>query len=217
MHEIAKTVRPGEVVFDVGAHSGEYAAWFVEQGARVVCIEPQPAMVARLRERFEGQDRVVIVPKGLAEAPGWARMSVSTAEPALSTFTEHWKTGRHSGSTLDERVDVEMTTLDALVAEHGAPVYCKIDVEGFELPVIRGLSRKVGVVSFEFTTEFLGEAMRVVEHLLRLGYTEFNFSVAAEPTLKLREWIPFHELVLILFDVAERCQKDGLWGDIYAR
>ena len=44
-----KFVRPGDLVFDVGAHVGDRVASFQRLGARVVAVEPQPAMVRALR------------------------------------------------------------------------------------------------------------------------------------------------------------------------
>ena len=42
-------VRPGDLVFDIGAHVGDRVASFRRLGARVVAVEPQPAMVRALR------------------------------------------------------------------------------------------------------------------------------------------------------------------------
>ena len=41
-------VRPGDLVFDVGAHVGDRIAAFRRLGARVVAVEPQPALVRTL-------------------------------------------------------------------------------------------------------------------------------------------------------------------------
>ena len=43
-----------------------------------------------------------------------------------------------------------MTTLDTLVAEYGEPAFCKIDVEGFEVEALKGLSRPLRALSFEY-------------------------------------------------------------------
>ncbi len=54
-------VRPGDLVFDVGAHVGDRVASFQRIGARVVAVEPQPAMVqgapAALWPQQIGRDR----------------------------------------------------------------------------------------------------------------------------------------------------------------
>ena len=46
---MAQFVRPGDLVFDVGAHVGDRIAAFRRLGARVVAVEPQPALVRTLQ------------------------------------------------------------------------------------------------------------------------------------------------------------------------
>ncbi len=48
----AAGVRPGELVFDIGAGHGALTAPLVDAGARVLAVEPHPVRVTRLRERF---------------------------------------------------------------------------------------------------------------------------------------------------------------------
>ena len=45
----SRFVRPGDLVFDIGAHVGDRVASFRRLGAQVVAVEPQPAMVKVLR------------------------------------------------------------------------------------------------------------------------------------------------------------------------
>jgi FkbM family methyltransferase len=45
--------------------------------------------------------------------------------------------------------DVETTTLDSLISEYGVPHYLKVDVEGFETSVFRGLHTAISYLSFE--------------------------------------------------------------------
>ena len=58
-----------------------------------------------------------------------------------------------SGGEWADHAVVPVTTLDALIDRYGLPAFCKIDVEGFEEAVVRGLSRPIPSVSFEFTPE----------------------------------------------------------------
>jgi FkbM family methyltransferase len=213
MHVISNAILPGDLVFDVGAHNGEKSAWFLRRGARVVCVEPQPAMVARLKSRFADNGDVVIVPKGLGRAPGRLEMSINSQQPVLSTFSEDWKTGRFAGLTWDKKVEVEITTLDQLVFAHGVPRYTKIDVEGFEAEVLSGLSTKIGCISFEFTGEYVQTAIGIVEYLAVLGYTHFNISLGESDEFTGPEWLDTAAVVLQLETRARANVK--VWGDVY--
>src|SRR5256885_14958552 len=53
-------VRPGDLVFDVGAHVGDRVASFRRLGARVVAVEPQRSMVRALRLLYGRSKSVAI-------------------------------------------------------------------------------------------------------------------------------------------------------------
>jgi FkbM family methyltransferase len=214
VHQVAQCLLPGDLVFDVGSNVGDKAAALLARGVKVVCVEPQPACVAILERRFAGHPDVKIVPKGLGSRPGILEMHINTQAPVLSTFSPEWMTGRFAHETWDQKVDVAITTLDDLVREHGTPRYVKIDVEGFEYEVVCGLTRRVGVVSFEFTSEFFANAERMLRYLQNLGYSRFNFSVGERTDFALANWADVAPLCAVLKNLAVRYEK--LWGDIYA-
>jgi FkbM family methyltransferase len=215
MHAIAASIGPGDLVFDVGAHVGDKALWFLARGATVVCVEPQPNVALRLRERLAGKPNVTILQKGLGRAKGMLNMSVCSSMPVISTFSDGWKHGRFANCVWDQTVAVEVVTLDDLIGVFGTPKYCKIDVEGFELEVLHGLSRKAGCLSFEFTSEFIQDAVLAMEHLIQLGYTGFNVSYGEAATFEHSEFVSRDQLVSLLLPAAKR--DSDLWGDIYAR
>jgi FkbM family methyltransferase len=213
-HHIVNSILPGDFVLDIGANSGEKAEWYVKRGIRVVCVEPQPDMIRRLNARFSGNPTVAIVGKALGAEVGELPMSICSESPTISTLDEGWKQGRFADQKWDSTVMVQVSTLDLIVAEFGVPRYTKIDVEGYEKQVLSGLSARVGIVSFEFTSEYIANAFDIVGMLVRLGYTKFNVSTAEDPHFMLPQWVPFHSLILQL---SALCQKDGdAWGDIYA-
>ena len=112
-------------------------------------------------------------------------------------------------------LDVETDTLDSLVNAYGIPDYCKIDVEGYEAEVLRGLSKKIGIISFEFTSEFVFKSIECLCMLRSLGYISFNISVGEEPHWALENWNDWESMLSTLVNSCK--QRPGLWGDIYAK
>lgn len=212
---IMDLVEKDEVVFDIGAHAGDKAIPFLQKGARVVCVEPQPQLAKSMQDRFLGNPAVTVVCKGVGKAPGTLSLDICTKSPVLSTFSAHWKVGRFSGYDWDERVEVEITTMDELIALYGEPKYSKIDVEGFEREVVQGLSRRAGILSLEFTSEYITHTMEIVHYLVNLGYVEFNVALAEDPHFLFEQWVPWYEAVRILGNSTKDNPK--LWGDLYTR
>lgn len=209
----SRLVKPGDLCFDVGANIGSKTKIFLELGARVVCIEPQLNCVDVLKETYRNDSNVVIVPKGLATQPGSKSLSICGSADAISTFSEKWKTGRFRSYAWEPAVDVPVTTIDALIQEFGSPKFCKIDVEGFEYEVLRGLSSPISFIAFEFTREFINDAILCIEHLGSLGSADFNYALGETPALVLSNWTDRSTL----FESIERNTDDLLWGDIYVR
>jgi FkbM family methyltransferase len=215
-HEITQIIGAGDLVFDIGAHVGDKAQWFVDRGAKVICVEPLPLLVDMIRQRFQATDQVVVIPKGISDKPGRMVMEVNSHAPALSTFAPHWKEGRFSSYIWDLKAEFEMTTLDELIAAYGPAKYCKIDVEGFEFKAISGLSSKrIECISYEFLGDQVAESFEVLGLLLNLGYSAFNFSAGEVDRFSLEQWLPFYEFGLALTEAAELDQD--IWGDIYAK
>ena len=89
-----------------------------------------------------------------------------------------------------------MTTLDRMIERYGVPQFCKIDVEGFELDVLRGLSQPLSCISFEY---HLTEAERLtscLDHLSGLSRIRINFICIDGSEFVLPEWIEPKDLDL---------------------
>ena len=210
-------VRPGDLCFDVGANVGNRTEVFLALGAKVVAVDPQPSCVRALRKRYDGDSRVIVVPRALGEREGKAEFLLSDAS-TISSLSRDWieavrRSGRFRAYRWNRTVNVTVTTLDCLIEEHGVPAFVKIDVEGYELPVLRGLSRPVGALSFEFVPEFIDAAVAAARHLDRIGMTRFNYSSGESMSLALSEWVGAEEIAGLLESFAD----PGVWGDVYAR
>ena len=127
-------IRSDDIVWDIGANEGLYTEKFsrrVEPSGHVVAFEPSPRNVEVLRARFTDSTRVTICPVALADQTG------------IATF---YANGSSDGTTdsLVERTagavphQVEIRTGDEFLPRF-PPNVIKIDVEGFEPEVLRGL------------------------------------------------------------------------------
>src|SRR5690348_14843897 len=78
-------VRPDDLVFDIGAHVGDRVAAFRRLGARVVAVEPQPALLRALRLLYRRDDAVAIEPVAVGRSAGTVALKLNLDNPTVST------------------------------------------------------------------------------------------------------------------------------------
>ncbi|MEM6617188.1 MAG: FkbM family methyltransferase [Pseudomonadota bacterium] len=210
-------INPGDLAFDIGAHMGDRSLVFRELGARVVAVEPQTQLVEVLKKTFRDDDAVTIVPKAVSSESGSIEFHVNSLNPSVSTASpEFIAAGRGvdawDGQVWDAKVNIEATTLDAMIAEHGQPAFIKIDVEGFEDRVLSGLSSTPASISFEFTTISKDVGVRSLERLSALGDYRFNAIVGEGRGFVHDEWCTAADIEGWLQSLPVEANS----GDIYA-
>jgi FkbM family methyltransferase len=210
-------VQCGDLVFDIGAHVGDRVASFRRLGARVVAVEPQPALVRVLRLFYGRCADVAIEAVAVGSELGHTTLMINTDNPTISTASSAfvgaardapgWE-NQHWGKS----VPVPVTTLDALIGKHGTPCFIKIDVEGFEEEALKGLSRPVKALSFEFTTIQREIATACIERCVALGYARFNAALGESQTFAHADWIGGEQTIDWLAALPHAANS----GDIYA-
>ncbi len=164
---LVETIRPGAIVFDVGAHVGYYtllAAELVGSAGHVFAFEPSPRNLRFLRQHLDLNDyqNVTVIAAAVGDHDG----SSPFAEGADSTG------GRlvHDGTGQP----VVVVSLDQLVFKQGRPVpqVIKIDVEGGEMAVLQGARRlltehRVAIFLATHNAEFSRQCLQL---LREFGY-----------------------------------------------
>ncbi len=207
-----------ELAFDIGAHVGDRTASFRRLGARVVALEPQKTC-ARVLKLLHGFDfGVTIVESAVSDREGKLNFAVNSANPTVSTVSREFVEAANAGAkgwegqVWDKVIEVPATTLDHLIAIHGEPAFIKIDVEGAEEQVLRGLSRPVAALSFEFTTIQRAVAYACLARCVELGYRRFNVSLGESQRMTFTAPIDVQAMCQHIADLPHEANS----GDIYA-
>lgn len=208
-------VSKGQLVFDVGANAGNYTLLLHKIGARVVAVEPQADLASGLKARFSHTSRVSVVRAALG---GKISKGILRKTPDLNEVASmHPDISQRSRFSLchpfSSEEEVPVLTLDTLIAEHGTPSFCKIDVEGYELEVLKGLGTALKLISIEFNREFWSETCACLELLARKASYRFNYTLGEAPVFRSQTWLSSGEVMAELASLEDPL----LWGDIYAR
>jgi len=217
-------VSEGDLCFDIGANLGNRTKVFLELGATVVAVEPQDNCMRNLQRKYGNNSKVILIHKALGSKEGEGNLILSNSH-TVSSMSEKWIDcvkdsdmffTATSAFQWNKNVTVPVTTLDKLIEKYGSPAMCKIDVEGFEYQVIKGLSRSIKIISFEFTPtpKLIDSTIESIKHLSTIGNVQFNYSFGESLVLALEEWVDTRKICNILLSIPN---KTAFSGDIYAR
>lgn len=121
---LANVVRPGDVVFDVGANVGYMAIQFAKVAKMVHLFEPAPRAVRLLRKTVSLYPNMVLHETAVSDRAG-----VCGFREEASLDVSH---------VAEEGIQVQAITLDSLNIQ---PAFIKIDVEGHERSVLLGAKK----------------------------------------------------------------------------
>jgi FkbM family methyltransferase len=206
----------GDLIFDIGANQGTKVDIFLRLGAHVLAVEPDRANQRILKGRFLSyrvfRKPVEIVGKAISDKEGVETMFIDAPGSAKNTLSRKWVETLRSGSErfghrleFEQHCDVKTTTVERLVATFGRPFFVKIDVEGFEPSVIKGLRSPVPYLSFEVNLpEFRREGLECVDLLSRLDRAgTFNYTADCRHGLALPAWLGPEQFTWVL----EHCSE----------
>jgi FkbM family methyltransferase len=211
-------VHPGALSFDVGAHLGSHSRAFLNLGACVIALEPQPQCAAYLQKRWGRERRFTLIAKAAGAQPGVATLHINRLNPTISTLeADAWRRAMAAAAALrerwDHRVEVEVTTLDRVIEEFGLPHFRKMDVEGYEEQALAGLFHPLPALSFEFISFEKARALECIRRIMCLGAYRFNWSLRERLRLESPGWVDAPRIEQMLHALGSGIVS----GDIYAR
>lgn len=210
------------LAFDVGAYTGTSLKRLRTLGYKnVICFEPSARSFMRLYKKHHGDLNVSFINRAVSDASGhMITLYENPDTPTLNTATEEWfSIPRHKGLVHSfTKRNIETLTLDDSIKLIGAiPGYIKIDVEGHELSVLRGLSHKPTMISFEWISERKARNIEVLQRVRDIGFT--TFYLTREEALP--DYTP--ETALSFDDVVAQWSSmmavgiDSPWGNLWCR
>lgn len=143
LRDLARALGPGVAFVDVGANVGHHTLFLSPHVERTFAFEPYPPALVRLREKLEinGIDNCQVHPVALGERDGVLEFH-APAQGNLGTGTF----ASHMARVSDATLTLEVRNGDSYFAEQGIDRFgiLKLDVEGFERPVLKGLAASLG-------------------------------------------------------------------------
>ncbi len=217
---IQRACEPGQVVIDIGANVGLYtaiAAAAVGPSGKVIAIEPDPECVRYLEKTIlaNNLNNVTIVEAAASSTNGSARLFTSSQNRGDNRM--------YDPGTADGLVEVSSLRLDDYLEADGVTTVdvIKIDVQGFEGHVVKGLERTIrSSLRLKMLIEFWPQGLlsagtdpfAFLEYLEALGLTLFELkgsgaTVLLQDKKRLIGCLPgrkYTNLVLLAPDAALR-------------
>ena len=174
--KLLNIIKPGDICWDIGANIGFYTcllASLVEDSGAVVAFEPAARTCGYLKENVSLNQftNVTVVNKGLGDKQEQRLLHYSEAGLAEGTASLKYADGR----AVSERVALD--TIDNLIPELPTPDFIKIDVEGYQLEVLRGAEHCLKTHAPLLMAELrdVGETNRAIfgeieDYVANLGY-----------------------------------------------
>lgn len=216
-----KRILPNSLVFDIGANVGNKTDIYLKLGCKVISVEPDPKNVKILRRRFSQNKNFILVDQAVSDNEGISQFYILDPGSAYNTLSEKWKNTLDANNSINitsdqkksDCINITTTTLNTLINRFGRPDYIKIDVEGYEIQVLRGLNNKIKLISFEANLpEFTQETIEIILHLQEIdNQVKFNYVLSDTGDYVLAEWMDYINFINLIQNTEIR------YMEIYAK
>jgi FkbM family methyltransferase len=183
MELFRELVHPGDIVLDVGANIGYVSLYFgtlVGDRGRVYAFEPGQNNLSYLARNVAQARNITIIPNALGERAETRPFHLENLTGQTNSFLSEFKTleaaARSHFMTVETKsVPVQVLRGDDFVEKNGIrPDFVKMDVEGFEYEVLKGLEKTICESRPAMMVELQVHYEEIFEMLTSLGYSVFR-------------------------------------------
>jgi len=209
----ADLVNKRDLCFDLGSHLGNRAHVLTNLGCEVVAVEPHPFLANYLRKKFANNKHVIIEEVGLSDSEGEAKLYCSPNHLTVSSLNSKWVESLHKlrphSIRFSEHYMIKTITINQLIQKYGLPKYCKIDIEGLDVAVLRTLSQPITIISFEHLPHLFEETVEAIDVLEGLADYRFNFFPRETHKFRFEKPVYKGDLIKSLHEIASlKCACD---------
>lgn len=205
------------LLFDVGANRGDAVLAGLQKDYDVVALEPAPHIFGQLVKNFIYNPRVTPLRYAVSDEDYASVEFYECVEDGLSTLNKDWLTKEtmpYAGKAY-RTIKATTITIDTLADKYGAPDLIKIDVEGAEWNVLRGMKRQYKEITMEWTFETLDEHEKQMDYLYELGYRYVGPQYIVNHLERPNQWWELlpnnHHQLLIWHQETSDAWIDGGW------
>jgi len=183
MELFRRLIRPADTIIEIGGHIGYVSLYFANLANKgsVYVFEPGPNNLPYLKKNVRGKANVTVIEKGVGSANATLPFYVDAISGQNNSFKENFEgflISRAAAYYRDAglgKIDVDVVRLDDFIAERAlSPSFVKIDVEGYELPVIQGMLTALTNIRPMLMVEIQDDRSEIYDIITNQGYVMFT-------------------------------------------
>ena len=189
----------------IGDSNGNISEILLQLGALVLVVEPLPENFVYAEKKLKNYQQTILLHEDIGAFN--AQFTYNEAyEKNILPYSSNLTVGA------DQSV-VKITTVDELIRVYGLPAFLKINANGYENEVLKGLSCPILLISVSFYSYLHTKTTENIRRLIELGDYEYNWILNEEAKFQSKEWLSAKELHASMSDFS----GVRFSGEIFAR
>lgn len=211
--------------FDIGSNDGSWTLANVNQCNKIITVEASPITFRRLVQNIRNsyirnrslKEKVTLINYAVCNNNGKDITFYHAKTDVLSTLNKEWLTSKESRFYNQPYTEIKCKTItiDKMIEAFGMPQLIKIDVEGGEYDCITSLTQKVPLLCFEWASEIQEIAVKCIDYLFTLGYTQFYIQKEDAYTFRPND-ADYYDIETVKMNLLKTIPKDD-WGMIWCK